>query len=253
MPDYTKAVAEFSKIIGLFESSTDGMIIDQANNPGGSVFYLYALASMLTDKPLKTPRHRMAITQADIQDALDLIKNLEGIKNDEDAKKMGQPSDLDGYPASYELARFALSYARFFVSEWNAGRKLTRPYWIGGVDHINPAPIHYTKPILLLTNHLDFSGGDFFPAILQDNRRITILGSRTAGAGGYVNDVKVPNNIGVNAFRCTESIAERVDGNPIENLGVKPDIEYEMTVDDFTQNYAPYVKAIQTTIASLTK
>lgn len=252
-PDFTQAIAEFSKVIGLFESATDAMVIDQVNNPGGSVFYLYGLASMLSDRPLATPLHRMAVTQSDVSDALNAINRLQSVKTDDDAKKAIKPEELDGYPGSYEFAQFTLSYAHFIVSEWNEGRKLTRPYWIAGVDHINPAPTHYTKPILLLTNHLDFSGGDFFPTILQDNHRVTILGSRTAGAGGYVNDVKIPNNIGINSFRATESIAERVSGDPIENLGVKPDLEYELSAADFAQGYKDYVKAIRAAVESLAR
>jgi hypothetical protein len=244
-PDYPKALADFAKIIALFQATTDSMVIDQVNNPGGSVFYLYGLASMLTDQPLATPRHRMAINQSDVSQALASIAKLKTVQNDDDAKKALNPADLDGYPASYEFARFQLANSEFIVSEWNAGRKLTNPYWVGGVDHINPGATHYSKPILLLINHLDFSGGDFFPTIMQDNKRVTILGTRTAGAGGYVNDVQIQNNVGIDTFRCTESIAERVDGNPIENLGVKPDIEYEMTAADYTQGFAPYVKAVQ--------
>jgi hypothetical protein len=251
--DYVKALSDFSKIIEKFEATTDSMIIDQVYNPGGSVFYLYGLASMLTDKPLVTPLHRMAITQSDVASAVTSIATLSKITNDEDAKKEMPASEWDGYPVSYELAQFSLNYARFIVSEWNAGRKLTSPYWIGGVNHINAAATHYTKPILLLINHLDYSGGDFFPTIMQDNKRVTILGSRTAGAGGYVNDVAIPNNVGVVSFRCTESIAERVNKNPIENLGVTPDIPYEMTVADFTSNFAPYVKLVQDTAAGMSK
>ncbi|MGZ3710894.1 MAG: protease-like activity factor CPAF [Bdellovibrionota bacterium] len=251
--DYKKAVTDFAGIVTRFEAVTDSMVIDQVNNPGGSVFYLYALASMLSDQPLRSPLHHMSITQSDVSDALDSIKTLSAVTDDESARKALPEADMNGYPATYEFAQFSLNYARFIVSEWEAGRKLTRPFWIAGVDHINPAATHYTKPILLLINHLDFSGGDFFPTIMQDNKRATIMGSRTAGAGGYVVDVKVPNNVGVDAFRVTESIAERVDGNPIENLGVTPDILYEMTPADYTGNFAGYVTAIQNALNSITR
>ncbi len=250
--NYKKAVADFAAIIARFEATTDSMVIDQVNNPGGSIFYLYSLASMLSDQPLINPLHRMAITQADVVEALATIKKFKDVTDDESARKLLNENDLNGYPPSYQFVQFTLNYARFVVAEWGAGHKLTKPFWIAGVDHINPASTHYTKPILLLINHLDFSGGDFFPAILQDNKRVTILGTRTAGAGGYVVDVKIPNNVGVDAFRVTESIAERVNGNPIENLGVTPDILYEMTPEDYTGNYAPYLSAIHTAVKSIT-
>ncbi len=245
--DYEKAIAEFAKTIALFESTTDSMVIDQVNNPGGSVFYLYALSSFLSSSPVKTPLHRMSVSQADVAEALDILGKLAAVKTDAEAQTLFAGA-LNGYPASYEFARFYQSYAQFIVSEWTAGRKLTRPYWIGGVDHINPADTHYTKPILFLTNHLDFSGGDFMPATLQDNKRVTVFGSRTAGAGGYVQDVNLVNNVGIASFRVTASIAERVDGNPIENLGVQPDVVYEMTNEDFTQGFAPYAAAINAAV-----
>jgi hypothetical protein len=248
---YPKAVAEFARDIALFESTTDSMVIDQVNNPGGSVLYLYTLASMLATQPLQTALHRMSITQEDVQAALVQIPQLEGAKTDADVQKLVTSDQTDGFPVGYEFARFNLEYDRFIVNQWNQGRKLTDPYWIGGVDQINPAETHYTKPILLLINHLDFSGGDFFPALMQDNKRVTVMGSRTSGAGGYVADVPVPNNVGVNTFRCTESLAERVNLNPIENLGITPDVPYEMTENDYSNNYADYVKAVKAELVSL--
>lgn len=251
MPDYSKALGNFSDIIKRFESTTDAMIIDQVNNPGGSVFYLYSLASMLTEQPLRTPLHRMTITQSSVMGALEIKNRLKDVKNDDDAKKVIAGDDSDGFPITYEFAQFMLASADFTLSEWAAGRRLTMPFWIGGANQINPAPVHYTKPILLLVNHLDFSGGDFFPAILQDNHRVKIFGSRTAGAGGYVLEQTPTNNLGIAAYRVTGSIAERVNGNPIENLGVTPDISYEMTAEDYQSNYAPYVKAIKDAINSI--
>lgn len=252
--DTMKAVAEFQADIQKMQQVTDSLVIDQVNNPGGSVFYLYSLASMLSDQPLTTPRHRMAIAQGDVSDAISQLQQLNQIKSEDDIAKGGASVQAigEGYPVTMEFITFMKSYAQFIVNEWTAGRKLTNPYFIGGVDHINPNPVHYTKPILLLINELDFSGGDFFPTIMQDNKRVTVMGTRTAGAGGYVNDVTVPNNVGVAHFRVTQSIAERVSGNPIENLGVTPDIPYAMTAADYQQGFAPYVSAVQAAIKKIT-
>jgi hypothetical protein len=252
--DTIKATAEFQQVIARMQKTTDSLVIDQVNNPGVSVFYLYSLVSMLSEKPMATPRHRMAIAQADVSDALSQLEQLKPIKTEDDIAKGGPSIQQmgEGYPVSLEFVNFMRSYAQFIISEWTAGRKLTNPYWIAGVDHINPNPVHYTKPILLLINELDYSGGDFFPTTMQDNKRVTILGTRTAGAGGYVNDVSVPNNVGVASFRVTQSIAERATGNPIENLGVTPDINCPMTAADFTSSYAPYVKAVQAAVKQIT-
>ena len=252
--DATKAVAEFQATIGRMQKTTDSLVIDQVNNPGGSVFYLYSLVSMLSDQPMATPRHRMAIGQVDVVDAITQIEKLKQLKTEDDIAKGGEAVQAlgGGYPVTLEFVNFMRSYAQFIVNEWSAGRKLTNPYWIGGVDHINPSSVSYTKPVLLLINELDYSGGDFFPTIMQDNKRVTILGIRTAGAGGYVNDVSVPNNVGVASFRVTQSIAERATGNPIENLGVSPDINYAMTAADFQNRFAPYVQAVQAAVKKIT-
>ncbi|MBI4042717.1 MAG: protease-like activity factor CPAF [Deltaproteobacteria bacterium] len=243
-------IAYFQELIARFSDETDALVIDQMNNPGGSVFYLYAVASMLTDQALLTPRHRMTITQADVFEAYETLPNLEKIKNDEEAvREMGD--SLSGYPVTYQMIRYFIEYCRFIIAEWNAGRTLTHSYYLMGVDAINPAPVHYAKPILLLVNSLDFSGGDFFPAILQDNKRVTVLGTRTAGAGGYVLERKYPNQFGIDFFTVTGSIAERASQLPIENLGVAPDIEYEVTAEDLQNNYADYVATINRAVADL--
>jgi C-terminal processing protease CtpA/Prc len=249
IPSYTpddeiKAVEQFGKIIERFQKVTDGMIIDQNNNPGGSVFYLYALASMLTDKALHTPKHKMAITYSEVQEAIDITKQLKDVTDNESAvKEMG--SDLSGYPVSYQVVTMIRNFADFILAEWKAGKKLSSPYYIWGVDKINPnVKVQYTKPILVLTNELDFSGGDFFPAIMQDNKRVTVVGQRTAGAGGYVHSMEYPSAFGLTQIGYTGSIAERLSLNPIENLGVTPDILLPMTVEDVRNEFKPYRDAV---------
>jgi len=249
--DYAAAVKEFAGLMTKFQASTDAMVIDQVNNPGGSVFYLYALVSMLTDQAFFSPRHRMMITQADVQESADLLEQLKNVTNDDQAKKI-IGDNLSGYPINYTAVNFLRNFANFVLEQWNAGKNFTDAYYLWGADKINPhTTAKYTKPILLLVNSLDFSGGDFFPAILQDNKRVTIMGTRTAGAGGYVNSVSFPNQLGIAGVTLTGSIAERVDLNPIENLGVTPDIQYSTTVNDLQNNYQDYLKAVQTALSNL--
>lgn len=245
VPDYDKYINHFIELVKKFQTQTDALVIDQINNPGGSVFYLYALASLLTDTSLYTPQHRMTVTQASVAQAIEAISVLQNVVDDETAQKVFGGATASGFPVNYQVARMALGYFQFIVDEWNAGRTLTNPYYIWGADRINPHPqAQFTKPILILTNGLDFSGGDFFPAIMQDNERVTILGTNTAGAGGYVHSHSFPNRLGVAGIRLTGSYAKRIDNNPIENLGVQPDIEYELSENDFKQGYQEYKAAI---------
>lgn len=244
-------VKYFAEIIRYLEANSDALVIDQVNNPGGSVYYLYALASMLTEKPLELPKHRMAITQSDILNATTLIPYLENIKYDFHAK-MVLDADWCGYPITAEIAKSLLEHSHFIINEWNSGKAVTKPYHIAGIKTIQPSSeTQYTKPILLLTNEMDFSGGDFFPAILQDNHRVTILGSNTAGAGGCVQGLSYPNILGVSGFQYTSTLAERSNNNPIENLGVQPDIEYHLSAYDFQNNYSEYVNIILSTLKGM--
>lgn len=256
IPSYTpedenKAVEHFAKLMKKFEGTTEGLVIDQLNNPGGSVFYLYSLVSMLTDQALSTPRHRIAITQSDVSEAARFMLDAPKVHNDEEAKKL-LGETIGGYPVSYEVFRHFLEFSRFIVGEWNAGRTLTEPTFLWGVDKINPSTTaRYTKPVMVLVNELDFSGGDFFPAILQDNKRATIFGTRTAGAGGFIRKVEYPNQLGVQNFVFTGSIAERIDKNPIENLGISPDIQRAMTGEDYQNHFSSYVKAVNENMAKI--
>lgn len=241
--------AEFRKVVKRFQEVTDGMIIDEINNPGGSVFYVYALMSVLSNQPMVVPHHQITIYPAMMKENSDLAEQLAKVTNDDEAKAAFQGEALDGFPINFQFAQSVLRYTRDVSAEWNAGHRLTRLLPLWGVDRINPDPeVAYTKPILVLVNELDFSGGDFFPAILQDNKRVKIFGQRTSGAGGYVGQVQFPSSLGLAGFSFTGSIAKRVDGHPIENLGVTPDIPYALTERDFKEGFVDYKNAIKAAI-----
>ncbi|MBI4351218.1 MAG: protease-like activity factor CPAF [Elusimicrobia bacterium] len=249
-----KLVKDFAALIPEFNQRAEALVIDQTNNPGGIVFYLYALASMLTDAPLAVPRHYMTLTQSDIADSVNFLNEAGAAKTDDEARALLGP-DLAGYPVNLELLRDWAAFHKEVVKQWSAGKTMTSPLPVYGIASIKPDPaVRFAKPLLVLTNPLDFSGGDFFPAIMQDNKRAVTFGERTAGAGGVVKEYKRENNLlGVEVIKLTATIAERPDGRPIENLGVAPDIPYTATPADIQGGYAGYIKAADAAVSGLIK
>jgi len=247
----TDEVLEFAEIITYFEERSDALVIDQVNNPGGALFYMCALAGMLTDQPLDIPKHHIAIDQRYVAQAVYLIPIFEDISDDEDAQNI-LGDTFYGNPVTHQMAKFFLNYFRFIVSEWESGRVLTRATHLYGFDKINPGRMgNYSKPILILVNELSISCGDFFPAILQDNKRATVMGTKTSGAGGFILPAYFPNLFGLHHFSYTGSIAERIDKNPIENLGVTPDVPYKLLDIDLQYSYYNYTKEINQTIMEI--
>jgi len=210
---------------------------------------------MLTTKTLTTPKHRIKINQEDVFRGIGAVEEIDQILS---LLKQGTLQSLlkllgiDEPGFSYQKLLFVKYFHQFIIDEWSQGHILTDPIFIDGVDVINPNPeYHYSKPILFLINELDFSGGDFMPAILQDNKRVVLFGSRTAGAGGFVLNKTFPNQYGVARVTITGSIAEREGKGKIESLGVTPDIEYKMTADDVQNRYVNYGKTVNEVLSTL--
>lgn len=254
IPHYEADVEEFNEfgeIMRIFEKKTDALVIDQLNNPGGSLFYLYALVSTLANKPYFAPKHHLSLTQEEVQMAVTILSYLDQVDDEWSARSV-LGDEVGGYPVNFEFASLLREFCIFLINQWNTGKVFTDQIHLLGVDQIKPHPVYrYTKPILVLINSLDFSCGDFFPAILQDNKRAVLMGTTTAGAGGYVFQTTFPNHSGIKGFNMTGSICRRMDQQPIENLGVKPDITYELTPEDLQMNYQPFVEEIVKTVEFL--
>lgn len=252
-PDPEVDIKEFKQLISKFQKETEGLIIDICNNPGGIDFYMYGILSMLTDKPLKLLLEREMITYDRMADYLDMIEELSKAKTDEEAIELFDEGDtFFELPVNLAFVQNYMKYTQNVVDAWNSGKNITELLSPHGMEYIKPhQTARYNKPILVLTNHRSISCGDFFPAILQDNKRATIMGSRTAGAGGYVKRIEFPNRYGVSFFRTTGSIAYRSDMKPLENLGVTPDIPYAITVEDLQNYYKPFATKINAAIDSI--
>jgi hypothetical protein len=238
--DYDEGAAEeFAKLIAHFENETEALVIDQVNNPGGSMFQMYAILSCLTDRPLTLPKHQLSLNEDDAAMASDTIELAEAGE--------AVPSDERPSPAW-------VAYSRFVLSEIEAGRRrLTNPTYLFGVTEIRPKQNHYTKRIFVLINELDFSAAEFFAAILQDNKRARLFGCKTAGAGGCVRrltDLPGIQKFGIDYIEITWTIAWRTNGQPIEGKGVQPDVSYSVTAEDFRSGYSGYRQALLTTIGT---
>ncbi|MDP1879323.1 MAG: protease-like activity factor CPAF [Parachlamydiaceae bacterium] len=239
-------VGYFGEIIERMEKETEALIIDQVNNPGGLVFYMYELASMLTSKPLSTPHHCIKLTYGD---AIYASEYLEKIRIHEVIKKPMNHPHLIVKNNSFIQGLFVKNYFESILSEWYQGKTLTKPIHLWGVDMINPHPHYrYTKPLVILINELDTSGGDFFPMIFKNNERAVLFGTETAGAGGCTNAVSLPNQTGIALITNTWSIVDC-----IENKGAVPDFRYEITIKDVISNYAPYAEALNQVVDQLIK
>nr|WP_213158495.1 protease-like activity factor CPAF [Parachlamydia sp. AcF125] len=246
-------IAEFEQMIDFFLPRTQALVIDQVNNPGGSVFYKYGLLTFLTDKPLELPKYKIALTQEEVMEAFKALEALKKITSEEEALEVCGPS-LYGYPVSLELVHSSIQYFQFILDEWEMGKYITSPVHLIVKAILPNSRVTYNKPIIVLINESDFSCADNFPCILQDNQRATIFGARTAGAGGTVVGEGHPNRLGVAGYSYTNSLLERhLDGTLIENLGVTPDITYELTAEDFRNGYKGYRVALQQVIDPILK
>ena len=124
---------------------------------------------------------------------------------------------------------------------WELGDYLTPKTSISGEDWIYPNRIHYTKPIVMLIDELAGSGGDAFPSLMGGYKRATLLGTRTWGLGGHVEELPPLYNSAINV-RMTKSLFYRPDGTPVENNGAVPDVNYSITRDDYLYDYKNYQK-----------
>jgi hypothetical protein len=242
------------------ELHSDALVIDQVDNPGGELYLSLGIASMLTNQPLKLPKNQVAITQNEISLALsnltDLFSALEELEELEEEFGSTPPFQDDQFHVGFYLEKSfiknQIDYYQFLIEEWNEGKTLTSAYPIEGIEYLQPHPLsQYSKPILLLINSNDFSCGDLVPSILQDNHRAVLFGEQTAGAGGAVQKHSYPNSFGLEKFSYTVSLLKRPNGMVIENLGITPDVPYELTENDLLNGYKDYIKAVNQTLGQM--
>lgn len=238
-PDREDALQQFAAEIAYFQENTDGLIIDEMRNPGGSAGYMNALLAYLMPQRFRTVGFEVRATS---YWAMVFSSGLER------AKAQGAPQWIT------DLMSAILGEIRTANREM---RGRTGPIPLDDVNiERDPARdkdgtlLAYTKPLMVLVDELSASGGDAFAATIQINRRGPLFGMRTMGAGGSVGewDAGVYSegyaDITMSLMNRGELVA--VEGYPatpyIENAGVHPDIEMDyMTEENLLTGGQPFV------------
>ena len=245
-PNVTLALQQLDQEIAYFNANTDGLVVDVMRNPGGLLSFVESISQRFIPTPFKTMGFEIRATAAWLFSFASQLTSAE----------------LSNAPADV-IQNIRNNYNEVLTAyNENRGRSAPVPLGATGSFTLAPAPNAYAKPLLVLADEFSASGGDMFPAIIQDNQRGPIFGMRTMGAGGSV--------VGFNAtaytesfFRVTVSLMNRghlvrSPGLPpapyIENIGVQPDIVQDyMTRENLLSAGAPYVQAFTNAIVNLVR
>lgn len=230
-PDaYDTRFAQYEYAVSVLEQNTQGLIIDQDHNCGGSVFYLEQMAGLFAADTYPQLQFEFLATKKEYME----FKQW-----------------LDEVPQNTLDYHHLKSTVDLLKETWLNGRSfLTTKTGLRGGKTFAPHVVRYTKPILMLIDELSGSGGDAFPSLLQGIGRAKLMGKRTMGAGGHVTPEPALffSNIAVN---MTKSLFYRPDGVPVENNGAEPDFVYEPTKNDFVNGYVDYQRIYLAKIAEM--
>lgn len=246
---------------------SDYLILDQTNNPGGLIIYSdLVIKSLVGDfNKIQHMKYLVKPTQSFLRSYIDLkeeiVKDVDQILTHDEKIKFSQDLD-ENYKKIYNayLNRQALSepISMLPMTEF-IEIALDRAFKQSELKDLNEAlgvdlgiTKSYDKPIYMLINQFDFSAGDSVPATLQDYKRVTLIGERTAGAGGTVEGF---TSMGVESFmfQLTTSLMRRSNGQFIENYGVKPDYQLEIQEVDVKNKFSTYLDRVLNLIGSINK
>lgn len=93
------------------------------------------------------------------------------------------------------------------------------------------------KPIVVLVNENSASASEIFSGALKDNQRAKIVGAKTFGKGLVQGINKLEDGSGVNITIAKYLTPAKID---INQLGIKPDVEVKLTIDDYKASKGPW-------------
>ena len=98
-------------------------------------------------------------------------------------------------------------------------------------------------PMVALINEGSASASEILAGALRDNQKIQLIGKKSFGKGSVQELISLPQNTSV---KITIAKWLTPNGDSIMEKGINPDIEVELTSDDFTNNRDPQLdKALE--------
>ncbi len=237
----TAALTAFRNEIAFFQANTEGLVVDEMRNPGGSVGYLNSIVSYLMPTEWRSIPFELRATSEWVESISRALVSAVALR--------APQSSIDLLQMIKDEVTAANSAVR--------GRTKAIPLDDVTIDR-GPAMdakgnvIAYTKPLIVLVDEMSASGGDAFAATIQDNARGPLLGWRTMGAGGTVEAWEA-GTYSLGTATVTESLmnrktaivtAEYPAAPYVENIGVRPEIVVDyMTADNLNRKGKPFVDA----------
>ncbi|MCU1233560.1 MAG: peptidase, partial [Candidatus Solibacter sp.] len=171
----TTALTAFVNEIAYFQANTEGLVIDEMRNPGGTVSYLNAILSYLMPTKWRSIPFELRASSEWVRAISSSLVS---------AAAQGAPQQI------LDLLQLIKDE---IVTANRAMRGRTKPIPLDDVTiDRDPATdskgniVAYIKPILVLIDEMSASAADAFAATIQDNARGPLFGWRTMGAGGNV-------------------------------------------------------------------
>lgn len=244
------AIRELQAEVTFMRANTDGLVVDDTRNPGGSCNLLTDVASILIPFPHFVTPHQLTANQVEIQRTANSLANARFFRSPQWV--------IDSYQYVLDALVAAAKENRALTGPLGLCSKIDSPYFPApNADDNQPwrdadgRVAAYEKPMIVLADELSVSGGDLLPAIIQDNRRAPIVGYRTGGLGGYVENftggVYTESTTRVTRSMMVRRQAVKAPELPaapyVENIGVLPDIELDyMTRENLITGGAPFVQ-----------
>lgn len=138
--------------------------------------------------------------------------------------------------------------ARFLERPFTYGRDLFRARlpqrgWRDHFDYrVTPRGDTYSGPLVLLIDETNYSTAENFIVALVDAKRATTVGRRTAGGSGNPLTFTLTGGAVV---RFSTGFFQRIDGTPIEGVGIAPDVPITWTVEDYRLGRDPDLEAAE--------